>query len=247
MTTRFATWADKAEVERICSHPEVRKWTHRTSAPFDAGKWLQGRNMVVLGDGACFISPHLGGTHYGIHTNVLPEARGPKRTLTFATEALMLGFLGSDAETFLTQVPTSNYAAQWLVEQMGFRYTNTREKAWGDEALHYWRLDIDDWILRGHLHPLGAGFHEVLEHQGLGPSHDPDPTHDCYVGALVALIGSGRAAKGLRIYNRWANLAGYTQLQQLSQQPLVVDAKEFLVVVENGEMKLKRKEGEYAH
>lgn len=243
---RFATLDDKAEVTGICMHPEVRKWTACDGAPdFDADRWFKGRNMIVLMQGGCFLSNWLGDRTWQVHTNILPEARG-KWALVNAGLSIMLGFIGSEAESFVTMVPANNRPAKWFALNMGFRSTFTRKDKWPHGGklwdLNFYRLDIDDWILQGHLLEVGKAFHKEVELQLGHESHAEDSVHDCYVGACIALVNAGRVDKAMRIYNRWAREAGYVPLQVVAHNPLVIDAQTFFISVVDGKMVLKSKE-----
>lgn len=249
---RFAEWKDRDEVARICAHPDVRKMTaHDGARAFDAEPWLRGKNLVAVNDmGVCFLFQWAGSANYIAHTNVVPEARSPKRTLEAAYEAQMLMFLSTDCEVLNTLVPNNNKAADWLTRCMGFRYMFTQQGKWMQKgvahALHHWRIDIDDWILRGALRPMGVGFHEMLQREGLD-SHPDDDVHDCYVGATLGMVAAGKVGKAIRIYNRWAVQAGYQLLTIESSDPLVIDAGTFKIHYETGgKLTTERKEKEYA-
>ncbi len=249
MIPRFATLSDTAEVNRICSHPEVRAWTASDgSPPFDAEKWLRRDCIVVLAGGTCFLANPVGSQTYQVHTNILQEARG-KTALVNAGLSLMLAFLGTDAETFVTCVASNNLRAAWFTRAMGFRPTFVQPARWLHRGkmwdLTHYSLGVDEWILQGQLAPVGKMFHSELE--GMGhKSHGEDHAHDCYVGAAVALISAGKPNKAAKIYNRWARAAGYVPLEIVSSDPLLIDVRDFLIRVEAGQIKLEVKEKEHA-
>jgi len=251
MIPRYATLSDTALVNSICGDPEVRKWTANDGAPpFDATPWLTSRTaLVVLVDGGCFLSNHLGDTTYEVHTNVLPGFRG-KAAIINGGLALMLAFLTSPAETFKTRVPANNLRAKWFAEALGFRPTFLQERKWLQggvlhDIIHY-SLSIDEWILRGHLATVGKLFHQEVEKLEGHPPHAEDFAHDCYVGAAVAMCNAGHPTKALKLYNRWALESGYVPMKLLSTSPLVVDAQDFLIEGVKGEMVLKLKEMDHA-
>lgn len=249
MNPRFATYDDADLIQSICSDPEVRRWVDPFGkVPFDVSRWLTPTNMVVLVDHGCFLSNWLGDTTFGVHTNILPEGRG-KRALVSARAALTLAFLRSNAESFLTSVPENNRAAAWFTRAMGFQFSYSQPKRWvardGNWDIDHFRLDIDTWILQGHVVSLGQAFHLELEAVG-HTSHAPDFVHDCYVGALCGMVAVGKWEKGLKIYNRWARSAGFVPLVVTSKNPLTLDARDFLVSVVDGKMNLTMKESEHA-
>lgn len=251
MIPRFAAEADADLITSICSHPEVRKWTAQDGAPdFDVKRWLHPNNMVVLVEGGCFLSNWLGDQTFGVHTNFLPQARG-RNAIVSGTMALMLGFLASNAESFLTMVPENNRSAAWFTKVMGFRPTFTQQGRWKqggkDWKVTHYRLDIDDWILQGHLIAAGRAFHKQLEGLNLQPAHADDWVHDCYVGTACAMIAHGKVGKAVKIYNRWALSAGYSPMKILSQNPLRLDLRDFDICVGTaGDAKFELKEKDYA-
>lgn len=245
----FAGKADAALVAAICGDPEVRSWTAEdNSPPFDPTPWLRPPHMVVLGEGSCFLSNHLGDQTYGVHTHVLPSHRGQQALVT-AGLSLMLAFLASDAETFKTMVPSNNKRAEWFTRAMGFRPTYVQKEKFLHRGvlrdLTHYTLGIDDWILQGHLVPVGREFHKLLESKG-HLSHGEDYSHDCYVGAAAALMNAGRPHKAMKIYNRWARASGYVPMEIESADPLVIDVRDFKIKFEGGQMSLETKEKDYA-
>lgn len=250
MIARLAGLEDVALVNEICGDPEVRKWTAADgSPPFDGERWIrQPASIVVLVEGGCFLCPWLGGTTWAIHTHFLPSHRG-KGSIISASAALALGFLGTQAETFVTSVPDNNRGAAWFAKTLGFLPTYRREQCWttGDETfgMQHFRLDIDEWILRGFMRRIGEEFHEALSHHGHN-SHDEDPVHDSYVGTACAMVAHGKVDKALSVYNRWALASGYEPLRLKSTSPPVIDARDFLIRLEAGTMHIDPKENEHA-
>jgi len=200
--------------------------------------------MVVLVEGGCFLANGVGSQTYQVHTHILPEARGAT-ALVNAGLALMLAFLGSDAETFVTAVAENNLRAKWFTRAMGFRPMFVQPAKWLHRGkmwdLTHYSLGVDDWILQGQLAPIGKSFHEQLESLGHLP-HGEDHAHDCYVGAAVAFISAGKPHKAAKIYNRWARAAGYVPLDIVFSNPLVIDVREFTIRVEAGQVKFYIKE-----
>jgi hypothetical protein len=201
--------------------------------------------MVVIVEGGCFLANGLGDGVFEVHTNILKSARG-KGAIVSAMKALTLGFFGSNAETFVTKVPANNLAARWFTKEVGFHPTYLQRNKWPQRGrlwdVQHYRLDIDDWILGGVALELGKQFHGAVEES----SHLEDYAHDCYVGAACSMVAHGKAGKAIRVYNRWARAAGYEPLGLVSSDPVVIDARDFFIRVESGQMYFDKKEYEHA-
>ena len=58
------------------------------------------------------------------------------------------------------------------------------------------------------------------------PEHPDDPVHDMAAGAALLMIERGQPAKGVAFYNRWARLAGYSEIRLVSDSPVTIDMSE---------------------
>jgi hypothetical protein len=58
------------------------------------------------------------------------------------------------------------------------------------------------------------------------PEHPEDRVHDRYVGAAVRMCKRGWALKGVGLYNVYAVAAGYTPVQLINSDPVMVDCSE---------------------
>lgn len=241
---RVATLADKAEIEAMVNHPEVLPSITFDGMPaFDATPYLTEPNIALMMKGGCFLGAWNGMGRFEAHTIFLPEYRGQIAKLE-AELALRYVFLHTDCHEVATKVPTSNKGAEHFARALGFRMLFVREFAWpvGPLAYHinYYQLGIDDWIVQGHCKAAGSDFHNRLH--SLLPdleTHCQETIHDCYVGAAVELIKAGYVDKAILFYNRWALLAGYQQIMKVSDNPLVLDAKEFLITVSEGDFTVR--------
>ena len=236
---RIAEIKDKALIESIVNHPELRKFNASDGAsPCDAAKWLRAPSFVVLVEGGCFLAHCVGPCRYSVHTNFLPEYRG-RNALRQAREALDFAFASTDAEELYTMAPANNPQAAWFACAMGFRFRFKRARVWrhngADHDMSYYSMTVDDWVLRGPCQDQGIAFHQALHAKAPElEQHAFDPVHECYVGAAFEIMKAGQLIKAASLYNRWARLSGYEPIEVVSKDPLVVDIKSCLLKFENG-------------
>lgn len=237
---RVARKTDKALIEGIVTHPAV--WPHvseDTTPFFDASPYLDHPNLALIVEGGCFLLRWHGFGRVEAHTNFLPTMRG-RGALEQAREAMAYTFLATACHFLVTRVPQNNPAADWFTRAMGFRLRFERPDAWLKDgrknAVRYYELDVDDWIMQGRCVAAGRDFHEKLQQRlPAHRSHGEDHAHDCYVGALAQMIRAGSAEKGVFIYNRWARLAGYQEISIVSTDPLKIDIRDAILTIENGD------------
>lgn len=242
---RVATIADKAEIEAMVNHPEVLpSITYDGMPPFDVTPYLTEPHIVLMMDGGCFLGAWNGMGRFEAHTIFLPGHRGIN-AVRQAALALEYVFIYTTCHEVDTKVPLFNDGAAQLANVLGFRLLFKRPDAWlrnmVNHTVLYYQLGIDDWITQGHCIVSGVEFHRKLEREL--PDHDKHPAdriHDCYVGAAVELIKAGNVDKAILFYNRWAILAGYQQIRKVSDDPLVIDAKEFLITVSEGDFSVRK-------
>lgn len=213
---RFATLADKALIESICNHPEIRLWTACDGAPLcDAAKYLLRPSFTVVDERGCFLALCIDHTRYVIHTNLLPNCRGDE-AVRAAHEALTMAFIETDATELLTMVPATLPHAKSMARRMGFRHQFDRNGLWPvdgvRQAMGFYSMTLADWIAMGHLIEQGKWFHERLNHES-AVDHPDDPIHDAFVGAAVEMVRHNNIKKAIDIYNRWARFALYEQIR----------------------------------
>lgn len=187
---RIAAPEDRAFIESIIAHPEVERFVRHDAAPWpvDVSPYLVPPHRALLFDGGCFLLVWQGHGRVECHTNFLPEHRGGE-VVAAAREALEHVFLDTNVTSVVTKVPRNNLAADRFTRLMGFRLRFERPDAWirnGERfPIRYYELDIDDWI-------------------GMAPGS----VDERYADALARMIARGNQAKGVFIYNRWAQFAG---------------------------------------
>lgn len=85
---------------------------------------------------------------------------------------------------------------------------------------------------------LGEWFHCRLEAERLAHGlneapHAEDPEHNRAVGAALMLAYTGRVTEAVELYNRWAAECSYVPMTVISQQPLMVDIGNGVLLLEN--------------
>jgi hypothetical protein len=237
---RIAIDVDKALIERIVNHPELRKFNaHDGAPPCDAGRYLKAPSFVVLVDGGCFLAHCVGPCRYSVHTNLLPECRG-RDALRVARATMDMVFAGTDTEELYTMVPENNPQAAWFACAMGFRFRFKRERVWRqagvDHDMRYYSMTVDDWVLRGRCQDQGIAFHQALHAKAPElEQHAADPVHECYVGAAVEMMKAGQLVKAISLYNRFARFSGYATIKVMSKDPLVVDIQNAVLTFRDGD------------
>jgi hypothetical protein len=118
-------------------------------------------------------------------------------------------------------------------------------EAWGGGGgVAYLKLTLDTWVgACSTVAEQGRGFHELIEaaKKAKGstlPAHPHDEAHDRAVGATVSMIKAGNTIKGVNHYNKWAIFAGYAQIELLSEQPVIVDVKDAVLGLRDGQMEV---------
>jgi hypothetical protein len=245
MNPRLAVIEDSDVINSICSHPEVRRWTAQDdSPPFNVAPWFSGENFPIVCDGGVFLFQWVGDGIYSVHVNFLPEARG-KRAFMAGNLTLLKVFTTMKVETLVFAIPQGNRMADGYARGMGCRPTFKQWNRWLKDGrlqdINYYRLDIDDWIGLGLLKSIGEAFREEMAQLGLN-THPKDTVYDSYIGAACSMLAGGQQIKALKLYNRWARLAGYKTWKFISQVPLEIDAEEFLLVYRGGQLKVQQKE-----
>lgn len=233
---------DAAAINAIVNHPEVLPWV---AAPGQTELDLtplvdDPRNIVLMagqGHGG-FVLVQLEPGVYEVHTQFLPEHRGP-RLIKRAREAAHWMFCRTDCMELLTKCPVDHPGTATLASKVGFTCEFKRPEAWRRVGspdvgvqVDFYALRYPEWIRTAKadeaLSHRGVWFHDRLqaEKRRLGrddPGHDDDFHHDVRVGAAVEMILGGQIDKGLILYNRWARFAGYAPIDLISRDPLVID------------------------
>ena len=159
---------------------------------------------------------------YECHTQFLPSGRGLSAVMA-AKEAFRYMFLHTDCERVVTKANAANAVVQRFTSQ----FFRKRGCAGG---YFYYSADIDDWIATDNAClEAGQQFHQGIEED---VNHDDDSMHDRFVGAAILLARHGNLYKGQAVYNRWAVMAGYEPLLVLSERPIIVQAGDMRLCVD---------------
>lgn len=176
---------------------------------------------------------------YEVHTMCQKIARGISY-LNAVRGAISIMFLHGDCIELYTRVPEENKGALGLVRLIhGKREFSAAPDSPGAPAMFY-ALRWYDWIWSSDSRWLvkhGEWFHTRLEEQFAEQgrkhaAHEDNEDHDRMVGVTCELILNGMVQKAFVLYNRWAKLAGYAQLQIVVENPLIINTGDALLQVD---------------
>lgn len=239
---------DAAHVNRILNHPEVRPGLGGAGDLDAAGLLEQPSTVALFSDLGGFIATPLDADLYEIHTQFLPEGRDAALVQT-TLQALRWLFTHTPAMQIVTKCPADNPGALGLARAIGGTVLFERNEAWprpdgSAGAVTYMGLGFDAWKRRDpEIASWGRRFHANLEAAKLAAgsdlaTHPDDDAHDRAVGSAYLMMLAGNARKGVWTYNRWAALAGYQTIEILSEAPLMIDVRDAVVGLENGQMEV---------
>lgn len=195
------------------------------------------QNVALVNDHGGFIFTRDEATRFEVHTLFLPAGRGAS-ALAAAEEAARFMFTATDCQEIITKVPASNVAADNLTRRMGFSALFSRAGVWADGSdVTFYSLTLDAWRASDPtLEAEGEAFHDRLSAAKFATGseleeHAHDEAHERAVGAAMLMARAGNAAKAVWIYNRWARLAGYQTIEQVSLAPVLIDVRDAIVGV----------------
>lgn len=240
---------DASFLNRVANDPEVRPWLGCMELGCAEGlidlsvAVADLANVALVCDAGGFLLTSAGDREYEVHSMFLPASR---RGIT--VPAMRAGFeymfTRTDCQRIVTKVPDDNAAAAGLARLGGFTEKFRREGVWNGGGVSYQAITLDSWAMGcAALEAHGEWFHEQLEVAKRAdgselPTHPHDPAHERAVGAAVLMIGAGQTQKGVRLYNRWASLAGYQSISVLSVTPTILDVRDAIVEVHGDQMEV---------
>ena len=228
---------DPVEVNAILNDPEVFKWIKLTEEKIDATDLvfeLRNHFLIAHGGVLAFIFQEPG--VYEVHNNFLKEHRGRNAFKeTFA--AIKWMFTRTDCMILHTKVPAFNKAAGLLALAVGGVKDFVRCGVWNGSDVSYWSLKYADWLKKTpSLIESGRTFHKDLDVQlldhGVTDNHPDEDCHDLYVGACIETIRY-QPEKAVTLYNRFARFAGYEPISLVSKDPLIIDIRSAILLVED--------------
>ena len=237
---------DATEINRILNDPSVfPSVSLPDQKPFDVVPLISDPRFVFLrGEGGVIAftpDSEAGSGLYEVHTNFLEGFRGG-HAIDVSLEAYRWMFTHTNCVMLQTRVPVFNKAAEKFCNSVGAWLWFERSEIWptkdGNIDLKFYAMSIHDWM-RKHPGPLiesGKAFHARLEqeYERHGFAHDPHPderSHDLAVGACAEMIYGEQPEKAAILYNLWARVAGYRQINLISRNPLVIDIGEAILQV----------------
>ena len=250
----FRETGSATEINRILNDPSVfPDISIPDQKPFDVGPLVADPRFVFLRmeGGVVIFTPDSEPASglYEVHTNFLDDYRG-QYAFDASLAAYRWMFTHTNCVMLHTRVPAFNKAAEAFCRSVGAWLWFVRHEIWpskhGNVDLKFYAMSIHDWM-RKHSEPLvesGKTFHARLEqeYERNGFAHEPhrdDRSHELAVGACAEMIYGGEPEKAILLYNLWARVAGYQQLQLISKNPLVVDIGESILHVLPAEQAFK--------
>lgn len=246
---------DAVEVNAILNHPSVFPYiTLPGLTSIDVTPLLADpRNVALMADRGCILFLQQEPGIYEVHTNFIKVKHGERKGTdgAYTKDACLASyrwmFTHTDCMILLGRIPEFNRALKIFAPLLGWTTEYTRPKAWPykDELvdLTFVSIPYDHWFRKtDDLAESGKQFHDKLEtefkrHEVQHKAHDDDAWHDKAVGALLEMILGGQVEKGIVLYNRWAQFAGYFPIKLVSRNPLLIDIGDALLQIENGDFK----------
>jgi hypothetical protein len=239
---------DARRLNAVANHPDVRPWIGGTGELDLTAIVADPANFALEAEhGGWVFVRHEAGT-YELHTLFLPQGRG-RACLRAWREAERFMFAATDAREIVTRVPANNAGAAFAARLCGFVERFTRAGAFRAPdgelvGVSYQARSIDAWWpTDAQALELGRVFHAQIETAKARADsaldvHDDDEAHDRAVGAACLMILSHNPRKGVWAYNRWARLAGYQAIALVAETPLLIDVRDAIVGVKDGNMEV---------
>lgn len=246
---QLARTFDAGFINCVANHPKVRphlggdgvsevKFDDTVALPTHYALTFEPAGAIVL----LAMSPGV----YSGHCLFLPEHRG-EAPAEAVRQAAQFMFIETDCVHIETQVPSGNVAAKALAQHTGFREVFRRLDVWprpgGGQDVTAYALTLAEWAMKSDAcRKAGEAFHKALEDAvaALGhllpPHSDDGGIHDHAAGATYLMVQAGNVRKAVEYYNGWARSAWVPTIQLLSENPVVVDINDAVLMWRNGEM-----------
>lgn len=244
----FHRTMDAGFLNTVVNDPTVRPWLGGEGELDLTAVIANPANYAfVTAGGGWLLVKHEAGV-YELHSQFVKEARG-RHVFEVGREAIRRFFAETDALEIVTKVPVKNRPASVGACLMGFAERFRRSNAWqcpdgGMCDVSYQALTIDAWVATdAELPAQGDRFHSALEATKARcgsplPTHPDDEAHDRAAGAAALMMMGGNPRKAVWFYNRWARLAGYATIELVSESPPVLDVRDAIVGVRNGDLEV---------
>lgn len=235
-------------INEVLNHPEVRPSIADGNGPVDITEQVRDpKNVLLMGKfGGCFCYQLAPGI-YEVHTQVLPEGRGPW-ALAFVKAGSHFMFTKTDAVEIVTRVPHGHGTARTLSVAAGMQFELTRPDGckFGGKltAVDIFTLHIQAWVQKAAgLIDTGKFVHAEMNRQaklkGIKEQpHENDDDHNRIVGAVFDMVKGGQIDKAAALYNRWALIARHPLIKPISATPPTIGMDIGLMRLVNGKIEL---------
>lgn len=240
-----------ARINEIINHPSVRATVADVEdGVLDVSNIVNNElNYVLIGEHGGIIIHCLIPGVYEVHTQILPEGRGPW-TLDFLAAVQHYMFTKTDCFEGVTRIPHGHVAAKAAALAVGmtpeFQRPACRFKG-RIVPVDVYSIDIMKWASTSpFLEEIGREFHDAMQSQwekngGTEQVHDDDPNHNRYVGAALEMARGNQVLKAVSFYNRWARVSRHSGVQIVQAEPTVVEFDIGYLTVQNGQLHMAMK------
>ncbi len=239
---------DATFLNSVANHPDVRPWLGG-SGPIDMSPLFGDLNNVGWEcEHGGFLIHKLDQGLYEGHSMFLVEGRGGEARRGMM-DVIRYMFLHTDCLEMVTKAPDNNRAAFGAGRALGFTTSFHLDHGWlqadGSKiGVSCMRLPLSKWIEKDEeVEMAGVWFHKRLEEltTAMGktiPVHYEEPSHNRAVGAAVMMFRAGNPIKAVQTYNLWAKVSGFSPLQVMSLNPMVVMADGVLLQFSGDDMEV---------
>lgn len=218
---------DATVLNAVVNDPSVYPWVKGfTEGPLDLTKIASDpQNVLLSGEFGSMLFAPSGPGLWELHTQVLPEGRGPW-TMGLARSAFLYLFAHTDAMEVLTRVPKGNIAAASAAKKFGFSPQWTQADGWvfdGEPCgVTVYGLTLQTWLAG----PWSASLEGEAERFSTAISEGDDAPLRADakrpLGFALAAIRGKQPAKGCALLNRWAAFTGFPAAQVVETNPLSI-------------------------
>lgn len=195
----------------IINHPEVKEGC-KSDGNIDLSEKVKNKNNIFLAnEHGGMLLLWLGDGMYSLHTQFLEAGRG-KLAYQFTRDAARYMFIKTPCTKIITfAYPDNKRSVSICRSFMKYEGFNGEYR--------YYSLSYEDWVKTDVIcKNEGDEFHDLVKDTA---NHDDDDDHDYQVGAAILMVKSGNIEKAEILYNRWAIMSGYEQIETLTMNPLI--------------------------
>ena len=240
---------DAARLNKFLNDEFIYPWVHGSIVgPMDATPLVKDKdNIILLGEHGGMIFVPLQGGIYDFHTFVTKQGRG-KWALDMAAATFKWVFTQTDAVELIGRLPHGNIRAKAFTQCLKGTFQFTIPNGWiFDHKIvpaDIYSFKVQEWMRDAPgMEDVGEWFHRRLkvEYKIMGKRtalHQDDKVHDRYAGIFIEMVKGGQPFKAAVLYNRWAKISGYQEVQIVNPDPTIVDIREALLLFKDNDFRV---------